>query len=87
MTRPFTILEDVDVALVEALAPLLLLVLLREEVVEVGHDGVGGVGDADGGLEQEVQKSKELTQFGQQNRRQKEGPDFRPISRRLAVEQ
>ena len=85
MTRPFTILEDVDVALVEALASLLLLVLLREEVVEVGHDGVGGVGDADGGLEQDVRKVEKIDTIWLDNRT--DGRKDRIFVLSVAVEQ
>ena len=71
--------DDIRVGLAEA-GLFLLLVLLGEEVVEVGHVG-GGVGDEDGllGRAQEVkvddgEDRHECVLCGQQNRRQ--GPDF-----------
>ena len=68
--------DDIRVGLAEA-GLFLLLVLLGEEVVEVGH---GGGGDEDGllGRAQEVKvddgEDRQTRVCGQQNRRQ--GPDF-----------
>ena len=67
--------DDIRVGLAEA-GLFLLLVLLGEEVVEVGHAGGGVGGDEDGllGREVKVDDGEDTSMWSTQNRRQ--GPDF-----------